>query len=69
MNITGKRVLITGGSSGIGLALAQVLLAKGAKVAISGRRPEFEDRGPQPSAYSPKPFDPCKPGAPKSTAL
>jgi short-subunit dehydrogenase len=41
MNITGKRVLITGGSSGIGLALVQVLLAKGAKVAISGRRPEF----------------------------
>lgn len=40
MNITGKRVLITGGSSGIGLALAQVLLAQGAKVAISGRRPE-----------------------------
>ena len=40
MNITGKRVLITGGSSGIGQALAQVLLAKGAKVAISGRRPE-----------------------------
>ena len=40
MNITGKRVLITGGSSGIGLALVQVLLAKGAKVAISGRRPE-----------------------------
>ncbi len=39
MNITGKRVLITGGSSGIGLVLAQVLLAKGAKVAISGRRP------------------------------
>jgi len=40
MNITRKRVLITGGSSGIGLALAQVLLAKGAKLAISGRRPE-----------------------------
>lgn len=41
MNITGKRVLITGGSSGIGLALVQVLLAKGAKVTISGRRPEI----------------------------
>ncbi|CAN7754767.1 SDR family NAD(P)-dependent oxidoreductase [Rhizobium sp. LjRoot258] len=41
MNITGKRVLITGGSSGIGFALAQVLLAKGAKVAISGRCPEI----------------------------
>ncbi|AYG62274.1 SDR family NAD(P)-dependent oxidoreductase [Rhizobium jaguaris] len=40
MNITGKRVLITGGSSGIGLALARILLAKGAKVAISGRCPE-----------------------------
>ncbi|MHA6644765.1 SDR family NAD(P)-dependent oxidoreductase [Mesorhizobium sp. A623] len=38
MNIEGKRILITGGSSGIGYALAQALLAKGAKVAISGRR-------------------------------
>jgi short-subunit dehydrogenase len=38
MNITGKRVLITGGSSGIGLAIAHALLAKGAKLVITGRR-------------------------------
>lgn len=40
MNLEGKRILITGGSSGIGLALAQSLLQKGARVVISGRRPE-----------------------------
>ena len=39
MDIQGKRVLVTGGSSGIGLALAHALLAKGAGVVISGRRP------------------------------
>jgi NAD(P)-dependent dehydrogenase (short-subunit alcohol dehydrogenase family) len=38
MNVSGKRVLITGGSSGIGLAIAHALLAKGAKVVITGRR-------------------------------
>jgi NAD(P)-dependent dehydrogenase (short-subunit alcohol dehydrogenase family) len=38
MKLEGKRVLITGGSSGIGFAIAQALLAKGARIAITGRR-------------------------------
>jgi len=38
MKLEGKRVLITGGSSGIGFAIAQALLAKHAKVAVTGRR-------------------------------
>src|SRR3546814_6367108 len=37
MNLHGKRVLITGGSSGIGLAIARSLLAKGAKAVVTGR--------------------------------
>jgi short-subunit dehydrogenase len=43
MEIRNRRVLITGGSSGIGLALAQVLGLKGAHVAISGRRTDRLD--------------------------
>lgn len=35
--LQGKRVLLTGGSSGVGLAAAQMLTVAGARVAISGR--------------------------------
>ena len=35
--LTDKKILVTGGGSGIGLATAQALLAEGAEVAITGR--------------------------------
>ena len=38
MQLHNKRVLITGGSSGIGFALAQAFESRGAKVFITGRR-------------------------------
>src|SRR6202008_3608888 len=40
MILQGKKALITGGSSGIGFAIAEAMLAKGAEVAITGRRPD-----------------------------
>ena len=44
MDLKGKRVVVTGGSSGIGLALARAMLARGARVAIVGRRQVELDR-------------------------
>ncbi|WP_010184658.1 SDR family NAD(P)-dependent oxidoreductase [Sphingomonas sp. PAMC 26605] len=43
MNIDGKRVLITGGSSGIGLATAHALALRGARLLVTGRRSGLVD--------------------------
>jgi 3-oxoacyl-[acyl-carrier protein] reductase len=44
MDIRGARALVTGGSEGIGKGIARALIAKGAKVAITGRRRQALER-------------------------
>nr|WSW69800.1 SDR family oxidoreductase [Streptomyces sp. NBC_00995] len=38
LRLEGRRILVTGGSSGVGLATVRMLLAEGARVATCGRR-------------------------------
>ena len=40
LGIKGRRAIVTGGSSGIGLGIARMLAKQGARVMINGRNPE-----------------------------
>ena len=52
----GARVLVTGGSSGVGLAAAQMLAEAGARVVISGRdRDRLEAAADQVSTHGQRP--------------
>ncbi|MGW0928607.1 SDR family oxidoreductase [Streptomyces sp. NPDC002644] len=44
LGLTGRTVLVTGGSSGVGLATVRMLLDEGAQVATCGRRAEALER-------------------------
>lgn len=44
MSLTGKRALVTGGSSGIGAACAVALAGRGARVAVAARRRDLLDQ-------------------------
>ncbi|MEP1614440.1 MAG: SDR family oxidoreductase [Roseobacter sp.] len=43
MQLSGKHALVTGGGTGIGLSIAQMLVAQGCEVTITGRRQEVLD--------------------------
>jgi 3-oxoacyl-[acyl-carrier protein] reductase len=44
MSLEGKRALVTGGSEGIGRAIAKRLIAEGGKAAVMARRPEVLEK-------------------------
>ena len=55
LQLKGKRALVTGGSKGIGKAIARALLLEGADVALLARQSR--------PCWTPSPNWPCRPAA------
>jgi NAD(P)-dependent dehydrogenase (short-subunit alcohol dehydrogenase family) len=51
MDLQGKHAFVTGGGTGIGLAIAQDLVARGASVTITGRRKEVLEAVAEPGMH------------------
>lgn len=51
MMLTGKHAIVTGGGTGIGLAIARALVAEGAEVTITGRRIEVLQEVAEPGMH------------------
>ncbi|QFT96667.1 3-oxoacyl-[acyl-carrier-protein] reductase FabG [Roseovarius sp. THAF8] len=57
MTLKGKHALVTGGGTGIGLAIARALQDNGADVTITGRRPEVLEKAASGHGLHPQPMD------------
>ena len=62
LNLKGKRVLVTGGSKGIGRACAEAFIAEGAQVLVASRNP------PNEKSFLSKSIDLSRPGAAETLA-
>jgi 2-deoxy-D-gluconate 3-dehydrogenase len=47
-NVSGEVVLVTGGGTGMGLAMARALAVNGARLALAGNDPESLEAGVRP---------------------